>query len=92
MGEEICPDVFLGGACGAAGYVGLGLRKVTWVGGRDLGALPIKTVLEAMGAERKEDKPQASPEASGPGRVSKARRAGNKQLERQEENQESVVF
>lgn len=45
-----------------------------------------------MGAERKENKPQANLEASGPGRVSKARRAGNKQLERQEENQESMVF
>lgn len=45
-----------------------------------------------MGAERKENKPQANLETSGPGRVSKARRAGNKQLERQEENQESVVF
>ena len=76
----------------AAGYVGLGPRKVTWVGGRDLGAPPIKTVLEAMGAERKENKPQANPEASGPGRVSKAKRVGNEQLERQEENQESVVF
>ena len=64
----------------AAGYVGLGLRTVTWAGGRDLGAPPIKPVLEA---ERK-NKPQANPEASGPGRVSKARRVGNKQLERQE--------
>lgn len=67
----------------AAGYVGLGLRTVTWAGGRDLGAPPIKPVLEAVGAERK-NKPQANPEASGPGRVSKARRVGNKQLERQE--------
>lgn len=49
----------------------------------DLGAPPIKPVLEAMGAERK-NKPQATLEASGPGRVSKARRVGNKQLERQE--------
>lgn len=57
--------------------------------GRDLGAPPIKTVLEA---KRKENKPQANPEASGPGRVSKAKRVGNEQLERQEENQESVVF
>ena len=55
---EICPDVCLGGACGAAGYVGLGLRKVTWVGGRDLGALPIKTVLEAWEQREKRTSPR----------------------------------
>ena len=51
------------GCSGAAGYVGLGLGRVLWAGVRDLGGTPIKTALEALGVERKENEAQSNPEA-----------------------------
>lgn len=44
---------------GAAGYVGLGLRGEIWAGVRDLGAMHVEMVLEALGVEREEGRAQA---------------------------------
>ena len=43
--------------------MGLGLGRVLWAGVRDLGGTPIKTALEALGVERKENEAQSNPEA-----------------------------
>ena len=56
----------------AGGCVGLGPRLL-WARARDLGVIHIKTVLEALGIQRKEKGTQATLEDPTPGGVSEAR-------------------